>query len=202
MVKVIIFSWAVSLDEATAVDAIENVRCCHWNSRSAKKLKDIVMCILEGNQDSAPGLHYCFLTVPPLVSVSLPFLTSCISALLCWNSGNVLGAEWSLYPSNKKWGHRKAFVPKESHKILLYFSMRRYRAHRQSVGREHQGCYCWLLLSWAQGVKETPSLLPYLPLTLKWPHFCPPGPHMELCPWETCWDLLRDHLAECMTEPS
>ena len=134
-------------------------------------------------------LFFPCLCIPSLPFPSLPFpsLTSSCFNLLCWNSGNVLGAEWSLYPARKKWG-TQAFVPRSPTKPCLISVWRYHRAHRQSVGGGHQeDVTAGSLLSWAQGVRDS-SLLP-LPLPLHCT-FCPPDPHMELCPWETCWDLL------------
>lgn len=67
----------------------------------------IVHCILEGNQDPSPRLHYCFWPAPSLSLASPPFPEEHLSESALWNSGNV--TEAGLFGINKKTaGHRKA----------------------------------------------------------------------------------------------
>ena len=66
---------------------------------------------LRGNQDPAPRLCYCFLTIPPLSLHSLPSLISS-----CWNlSLGTQGKSWRLnaahFPGTRNGGHRKALCP-------------------------------------------------------------------------------------------
>ena len=65
---------------------------------------------LRKNQDPAPRLHCFFLTAPPLFLHSFPSLFS------NWNcplkSGKVKESEWNLFPTNKKHGIQKGFVPR------------------------------------------------------------------------------------------
>ena len=57
---------------------ISHVMRAEWLHFSICKTAQRYCCIypLRGNQDSAPRLHFCFLTSPPLSPYSLPFLIS------------------------------------------------------------------------------------------------------------------------------
>ena len=65
-----------------------------------------------GNQDPAPRLYYCCLTVPPLSLYPLPFLISnCLNLPL-----GTQRRPWRLseahFLKTRNGGHRKAFVPR------------------------------------------------------------------------------------------
>ena len=66
---------------------------------------------LRRNQDPAPRLHYCFLTVPPLSLYPLPFLINNRLNLLIGTQ--VMEVEWSIFPVIKKWRTHKGFCAQE-----------------------------------------------------------------------------------------
>ena len=75
--------------------------------------------LLRGNQDPAPRLHCCFLTVPPLSLHPLPPLISNCLNLPFGSQGRSREAERSVFPVVKKWGTQKGFCAHEPHRVLL-----------------------------------------------------------------------------------
>ena len=69
----------------------------------------VIMCVPWGNQDPAPSLYYCFLTVPPLSLHPLPSLISNCLNLPLGTLGRLNEAHF-LKIRNR--GHRKPFVPR------------------------------------------------------------------------------------------
>ena len=54
-------------------------------------------------------LLYCFLIISPSFLNSLAFMTSNFKSAF-WNGGKVKEAEWSLFPTNKGYETKEAFV--------------------------------------------------------------------------------------------
>ena len=72
----------------------------------------VLLCIfLRRNQDPAPQLHYLFLDCSSFVSAFPSFPDKQLFESVLWNSWKVKEAEWILFPTNKKWGTQKGFVP-------------------------------------------------------------------------------------------
>lgn len=53
------------------------------------------------------------------LSIYLYKITPPLPATGLWNSVKVLDAEWSLFPTNKKWETQKGFCAQEPHRVLL-----------------------------------------------------------------------------------
>lgn len=64
---------------------------------------------LRRNQDTAPQLQYCFLTVQPCFCIP-PFYIKQLFEYALWNGGMIKEAEWSLCPITKM-GTQKGCVP-------------------------------------------------------------------------------------------
>ena len=67
---------------------------------------------LRGNQDSGPGLHYCFLTAPLYLCISP---VPCLAVIWIWSLQLREGpGGWMKTVSSnpEKGGHRKPFVPR------------------------------------------------------------------------------------------
>ena len=89
-------------------------------SVSAKQLKDIVRCILEGELRPCPKAALSFLkffTASPLSLHTVPSPTSNCLNLPVGTQGRE--TEWSLSPVMKKWGTQKGFWTQESYTVLL-----------------------------------------------------------------------------------
>ena len=76
-----------------------------------QKISKILHCIsLEGDPGLSPILHYFFLTVSPLILHYLPSLVSNCLNLLFGTQGQSRRLN-PYFPTNKKWGTQKGFVP-------------------------------------------------------------------------------------------
>ena len=115
---VTLFDWLVVRQQSCA----PGILCSVWSSHPPPGwgLKDIVMHIsLSRNQDSVWRLYQvvdCFCFCIP----SLPWLA--IVWIQLWNSGKVKEAEWSLYPTDKKWRTQNRSVLQsltESRSVLI-----------------------------------------------------------------------------------
>ena len=76
-------------------------------------------CYVYSLRRKRESLHYCFLTAPPLFLYSLPSLVSNCLNLPFGTQGRSRG--WNLSPTNKKWGTRKAFVPRRASQYSAQF---------------------------------------------------------------------------------
>ena len=73
----------------------------------------ILLCVsLEGNQDPAPGLDYCVLTIPPLSLHLLPSLISNCLNLPLGTQGRSWGLNEAHFLRTRNLGHRKALAPR------------------------------------------------------------------------------------------
>ena len=82
---------------------------CNFSLRCIKYLRPFGSP-LRGIRGPASGLHDYFLTV--LFSAIPCFPDQQLPEPAPRSSGKVMEGEWGPFPKNKKWDHRKAFVPR------------------------------------------------------------------------------------------
>ena len=104
------------------VDSIQLTSSTWWGLQCLQNSSGIAnVCPLRRNWDPAPS--WGVFTAPALPLHPLPsVISNCLSLSFLRNSGKVMEAEWSLFPTSKKWGTRKDFCVQEPHRGLLGFS--------------------------------------------------------------------------------
>ena len=79
---------------------------------SAEELKNVAVYCLGGDQDSAPRLHYCFLSVPPLSLHPLPSLLHICFKLQVGAKGRSHTLREAYFLSSKNWRTQRVLVPR------------------------------------------------------------------------------------------
>ena len=77
---------------------------------------------LRRNQDTAPRMHYCFLTAPPLLLYSLPSLISNCLNLPFGTQGRSRRLNESYFLQIRNGQHKKDLHPGGAHRVLLCFT--------------------------------------------------------------------------------